>query len=90
MAAAHVLAGISAALFAPGWVAQAEHSDELTVQQRQQKFWSEIEKGMKAHRSPQPASSFYSNFDQGCGLATFEQVWPQSLEGSPYISFVRA
>lgn len=58
-------AGVSAALFAPGWV--SEVGDPTTFEERQEQFWRGIAAGV-CHPRPLPhTSSFVSTFSQGCG-----------------------
>ncbi len=70
--------GLSAALFAPGWLSEGDHRDSLSLQQRQEAFWGAVacslEAGAGATRPPPPCTAFASNFDQGCGRAAFKQA----------------
>ena len=70
--------GLSAALFAPGWLSEGDHGDGLSLQQRQEAFWGAVARslgaGAAAARPPPPCAAFTSSFDQGCGRAAFRQA----------------
>jgi Glycosyl hydrolase family 85 len=65
-------AGVSAALFAPGWV--SECGDPDTFEQRQEDFWSRIDSAVQERRPCPLTSAFLSTFCQGCGIAKFDEV----------------
>jgi Glycosyl hydrolase family 85 len=67
-----LIAGVSAALFAPGWV--SECGDPDTFEQRQEDFWSRIDSAVQERRPCPLTSAFLSTFCQGCGTATFDEV----------------
>lgn len=64
--------GVSVALFAPGWV--YEEGDRATWLDRQQEFWGRLESSWSPPRATAVSLPFASSFDQGAGLATYQQV----------------
>ena len=72
-------AGLSCALFAPGWVWE-DANPRTTWQQRSARFWELLEGSIRASRAPRAITRlpFSSSFSQGCGEATFHKVTSQS------------
>jgi len=71
-----VTAGLSCALFAPGWVWEcAEPRSDW--QERSVRLWDRLQACSYDHRPPRPtvvSLPFQSSFGRGCGLFNYSQV----------------
>ena len=70
------LAGLSCALFAPGWVWEEAHP-RGQWRERSVRLWDRLQDCSYRHRPPRPvvlSLPFSSSFGQGCGLFDCDQV----------------